>query len=112
MPPRRSTRSGDSGESQEPLDTRKMIQGSIDALAMAITARPPGGSSSTGNSERGASFEQFQKMHPTFSGGNVPEKAEGWLRELEKFFEVLNTVDEEKVKLAYFQITDDASVWF
>ena len=81
----------------------RMIQGSIDALAVAITARPPGGSSSTGNSEHGASLEQFQKMHPpTFAGGNVPEKGENWLRELEKFFGVLGTTDEEKVKLAAF----------
>ena len=39
---------------------------------------------------------------PTFSGGNVPEKAEGWLRELEKFFIFLDTTDADKVKLAAF----------
>ena len=113
MPPRRSTRGGGKGESQESSDTMRLIQGSIDVLATAITTRLPGGSSGSGNSKRGASFEQFRKMHPpTFAGGNVPEKAKSWLPELEKFFGVLDTPKEEKVKLAAFQLTDNVSVWF
>ena len=57
MPPRRSTRSGSGREDKGSMDPMEAIRGTLEALVTSLTTRQKGGSSSTGNFERGESFE-------------------------------------------------------
>ena len=49
---------------------------------------------------------------PKFSGEVEPEKADMWIQETEKIFEVLQTPAAEKVGLATFQLKGDAEYWW
>ncbi|XP_057452510.1 uncharacterized protein LOC130744338 [Lotus japonicus] len=49
---------------------------------------------------------------PRFQGEVEPEKADLWIREIEKIFETLHTPDAEKVNLAVFMLKGDAEYWW
>ncbi|XP_028062423.1 uncharacterized protein LOC114265790 [Camellia sinensis] len=49
---------------------------------------------------------------PTFLGGNEPLKAETWLLEMEKLFEVFPRSKTQKVLLATYMLKDEAQRWW
>src|ERR1044072_6879715 len=49
---------------------------------------------------------------PKFAGEVEPEKADMWIQETEKIFEVLQTPAAEKVGLATFQLKGDVEYWW
>ncbi|XP_028094331.1 uncharacterized protein LOC114294399 [Camellia sinensis] len=49
---------------------------------------------------------------PKFHGGIEPMKAEAWVLEMEKLFEVFPSIDAQKVSLAAFTLEDDARRWW
>ncbi|XP_028111212.1 uncharacterized protein LOC114309624 [Camellia sinensis] len=49
---------------------------------------------------------------PKFQGGIEPMKAEAWILEMEKMFEVFPSTDAQKVALAVFTLEDDARRWW
>ncbi|XP_028105120.1 uncharacterized protein LOC114304166 [Camellia sinensis] len=57
--------------------------------------------------------QKFMKMKPsTFSGGIEPLKAETWLLEIEKLFEVFPCSETQKVLLATYALKDEARRWW
>ncbi|KAF5931514.1 hypothetical protein HYC85_027685 [Camellia sinensis] len=60
-----------------------------------------------------ALIREFKKMKPPrFSGGIEPMKAEAWVLEMEKLFEIFPSTDAQKVTLAAFTLDDDARRWW
>ena len=58
-------------------------------------------------------IREFKKMKPPkFHGGIEPMKAEAWILEMEKLFEVFPSTDAQKVSLAAFTLEDDARRWW
>ncbi|XP_028114966.1 uncharacterized protein LOC114312868 [Camellia sinensis] len=57
--------------------------------------------------------QKFMKMKPpTFFGGIKPLKAETWLLEMEKLFEVFPCTEIHKVLLATYTLKDEAQRWW
>lgn len=57
--------------------------------------------------------QKFIKMKPpTFLGGIEPLKAETWLLEMEKLFEVFPCSTMQKVLLATYTLKDEAQRWW
>lgn len=57
--------------------------------------------------------QKFLKMKPpTFLGGIDPLKAETWLLEMEKLFEVFSCTEVQKVLLATYTLKDEARRWW
>ncbi|XP_047334731.1 uncharacterized protein LOC124938353 [Impatiens glandulifera] len=55
-------------------------------------------------------FAEFKKLAPPyFDGSSDPLKADKWIKELEKFFDVLKCDDAEKVRFTIFQLQGNAS---
>ncbi|KAF5931542.1 hypothetical protein HYC85_027713 [Camellia sinensis] len=60
-----------------------------------------------------ALIREFKKMKPPrFSGGIEPMKADAWVLEMEKLFEIFPSTDTQKVTLAAFTFDDDARRWW
>ncbi|XP_011625089.1 uncharacterized protein LOC105421006 [Amborella trichopoda] len=58
-------------------------------------------------------IERFRRLAPlTFLGHRGVEKAERWIRQMEKIFEVLPCSDEQKVRLGAFMLEGDAEHWW
>ncbi|XP_028096545.1 uncharacterized protein LOC114296450 isoform X1 [Camellia sinensis] len=58
-------------------------------------------------------IREFKKMKPPrFQGGIEPMKAEAWVLEMEKLFEIFPSTDAQKVSLAAFTLDDDARRWW
>ncbi|XP_074361831.1 uncharacterized protein LOC141702018 [Apium graveolens] len=58
-------------------------------------------------------FKQFQSVHPPeFVGFPNPIKAQSWLREMEKAFELATVKDDKKAQYASYYLKDDASYWW
>ncbi|XP_028105250.1 uncharacterized protein LOC114304279 [Camellia sinensis] len=58
-------------------------------------------------------MQKFMKMKPpTFLGGIEPLKAESWLLEMEKLFEVFPYTEMQKVLLATYTLKDKARRWW
>ncbi|XP_028083076.1 uncharacterized protein LOC114284365 [Camellia sinensis] len=56
---------------------------------------------------------KFNKMKPpTFQGELEPLKAEAWILEIEKLFEVFPCSEEQKVLLATFTLQEKARMWW
>ena len=49
---------------------------------------------------------------PRFQGGIEPMKAEAWVLEMEKLFEIFPSTDAQKVSLAAFTLDDNARRWW
>ena len=62
---------------------------------------------------RGSSgLAEFKKLSPpSFEGSTDLLEAEKWLREMEKAFTVLKSIDEEKVLYATYMLQGDAYDW-
>ena len=58
-------------------------------------------------------LEEFRRNKPPqFSGGYNPEKAELWIREIEKIFRVMNCTEKQKVNYAVFMLIGEAEYWW
>ena len=58
-------------------------------------------------------FVEFKKLAPPyFDGKSGPLEAEKWIYELEKFFDVLNCDELERVRFAVFQLQGNANNWW
>ncbi|XP_011627634.1 uncharacterized protein LOC105421547 [Amborella trichopoda] len=58
-------------------------------------------------------IERFKRLAPsTFLGQGSVEKAERWLMQVEKIFEVLQCSDELKLRLGAFMLEGDAEHWW
>ncbi|KAL8134767.1 hypothetical protein AgCh_009689 [Apium graveolens] len=58
-------------------------------------------------------FKHFQYVHsPEFLGFPNPIKAQSWLREMEKAFELVEVKDEKKAQYASYYLKDEASFWW
>ncbi|XP_047330845.1 uncharacterized protein LOC124934363 [Impatiens glandulifera] len=58
-------------------------------------------------------FAEFKKLAPPyFDGSSDSLKADKWIKELEKFFDVLKCDDVEKVRFTIFQLQGNASDWW
>ncbi|XP_077235487.1 uncharacterized protein LOC143877356 isoform X2 [Tasmannia lanceolata] len=56
---------------------------------------------------------QFRDYHPSeFNGEGEPLAADHWLVEMERIFAVMNCTDTQRIRLASFQLKDDAGVWW
>ena len=63
--------------------------------------------------ERRGTLTEFLDMRPPhFKGETDPDKAEGWIRELEKIFRVLHCTPQQRVEFATYMLTDRASRWW
>ncbi|XP_028106673.1 uncharacterized protein LOC114305738 [Camellia sinensis] len=57
--------------------------------------------------------QKFNKMKPlTFLGGIEPLKAETWMLETEKLFEVFLSIETQKVLLATYTLKDEVRHWW
>ena len=60
----------------------------------------------------GSTFEQFKKLNPhAFKEEYDPIVAESWVFDLEKYFEVLNCSETQKVVFATFMLGGKAEHW-
>jgi len=76
------------------------------AAALMRNQRPEGNPESQGLTE-------FRRNKPPqFSGGYDPEKAELWIKEMEKIFRVMNCVDNQKVNYAVFMLIGEVEYWW
>ena len=58
-------------------------------------------------------IRDFKKIKPPrFQGGIEPMKAEAWVLEMEKLFEIFPSTDTQKVTLTAFTLDDDARRWW
>ena len=58
-------------------------------------------------------MEKFRRLNPpVFKGDGRPVEVEGWIREMEKTFQVIQCTDEEKVNLATYMLQDRADIWW
>ncbi|MQL78811.1 hypothetical protein Taro_011233 [Colocasia esculenta] len=58
-------------------------------------------------------MEQFKRMSPpSFKGESDPLLAESWLREIEKIFQAIRCVEDDKVTLATYMLQERADVWW
>ncbi|KAL8099712.1 hypothetical protein AgCh_032100 [Apium graveolens] len=58
-------------------------------------------------------FKHFQSVHPPeFLGVPDPIKAQSWLREMEKAFELAEVKDDKKAQYASYYLKDEASFWW
>ncbi|XP_047336933.1 uncharacterized protein LOC124940453 [Impatiens glandulifera] len=58
-------------------------------------------------------FVEFKKLAPPYFDGSIdPLKAEKWIKDLEKLFDVLKCDDAEKVQFTIFQLQGNASDWW
>lgn len=58
-------------------------------------------------------FKHFQSIHPPeFLGLPDPIKAQSWLREMEKAFELAEVKDDKKAQYASYYLKDEASFWW
>nr|KYP51943.1 hypothetical protein KK1_026153 [Cajanus cajan]KYP55778.1 hypothetical protein KK1_002003 [Cajanus cajan] len=56
---------------------------------------------------------EFRRNKPSyFDGGYNPEKAELWIKEIEKIFRVMNCPDNQKVNYAVFMLVGEAEYWW
>ena len=58
-------------------------------------------------------MEKFRRLNPPiFKGDGRPMEVEGWIREMEKTFQVIQCTNEEKVNLATYMLQDRADIWW
>ena len=58
-------------------------------------------------------MEKFRRLDPpVFKGEGKPNKVEGWIREMEKIFRVIQCSEEDKVNLASYMLQDQADDWW
>ncbi|XP_058772200.1 uncharacterized protein LOC131646046 [Vicia villosa] len=58
-------------------------------------------------------LEKFQLNHPpTFEGTHEPDKAQLWLKEIEKIFRVMNCTDAQKVQFGTHKLEKEAEDWW
>ncbi|XP_074361307.1 uncharacterized protein LOC141701576 [Apium graveolens] len=58
-------------------------------------------------------FKQFQSVHPPeFVGLPDPIKAQSWLREIEKDFELAEVKDDKKAQYESYYLRDEANYWW
>ncbi len=58
-------------------------------------------------------MERFQGLRPPqFDGRGGPEKAEEWLRFIEKTFERMHLTSTKKVSLATYNLVGSAEMWW
>nr|KYP38781.1 Transposon Ty3-I Gag-Pol polyprotein [Cajanus cajan] len=56
---------------------------------------------------------EFRRNKPSqFDGGYNPEKAELWIKEIEKIFRAMNCPDNQKVNYAVFMLVGEAEYWW
>jgi len=58
------------------------------------------------------SLEDFLKHNPPkFNGGGNPDKADQWMREIERIFEATQCPEERKLSCVVYMLTEDAEFW-
>ena len=57
-------------------------------------------------------FAEFRKANsPSFRGAFDPDKAEEWVKAIEKVFSILACTDQQKVAFATYMLETDAEFW-
>ena len=85
------------------------LVGLVEHQARAIGSNGQGQSSST----KGSSFDDFKKFGPPyFSGTSNPTEAEAWIMKIEKFFDVIDCSEKQKVSYASFMLDKKADHWW
>ena len=73
----------------------------VERQVRATRSNGQGQSSST----RGSSFDNFKKLGPPyFFGTSDPIETETWIMKIEKFFDVIDCFEEQKVSYAAFML--------
>ncbi|WMV30305.1 hypothetical protein MTR67_023690 [Solanum verrucosum] len=49
---------------------------------------------------------------PSFTGSNVTEDLENFVKELQKVFEIMHVADAERVELDAYQLKSVSRIWF
>ena len=63
--------------------------------------------------ERPSSLDCFLKLSPlAFKGESGPDVADFWIFEMEKKFQVMDCLEDQKVKLATYLLQDHAEHWW
>ena len=58
-------------------------------------------------------FEEFKKANPpSFQGAYDPDKADEWIKAMEKVFSILDCSDHQKVTFAIYMLEADAEFWW
>ena len=58
-------------------------------------------------------MKKFRRLNPpVFKGDGRPTEVDGWIREMEKIFQVIQCTNEENVNLATYMLQDRANVWW
>ncbi|XP_010650244.1 uncharacterized protein LOC100244253 [Vitis vinifera] len=84
------------------------LAGLVERQARATGSNGQGRSSST----RGSSFDDFKKLGPPcFFGTSNPTEVEAWIMKIEKFFDVIDCSEEQKVSYAAFMLDKEADHW-
>ncbi|WOG95286.1 hypothetical protein DCAR_0414598 [Daucus carota subsp. sativus] len=59
------------------------------------------------------SFKTFQAVHPSeFKGAANPVEASGWLKEIEKAFDIAKVGEEQKTQFASYFLKNEANYWW
>ena len=85
------------------------IAGLVEHQARSVETNRQGQSATT----RGSSFYDFKRLGPPyFSSTSDPMKAEAWIIQIEKFFDVIDCSDEKKASYAAFMLDKEADHWW
>ena len=64
------------------------------------------------SSSKDSSFDDFKKLGlPYFSNTSDPTEAEVWILKIEKFFDVIDCFEEQKISYATFMLDKEADHW-
>src|SRR3954467_13592735 len=66
-----------------------------------------------GGKDEFCAFGDFQRCNPPiFEGMYGPDKAQAWMREMEKIFQVMSCIDVQKVQFGTHMLTKGAEDWW
>ncbi|XP_057415195.1 uncharacterized protein LOC130746276 [Lotus japonicus] len=86
-----------------------------EALAMLVGAIGQGQQANLGNHNQDEfrALGKFQRNNPpTFEGAYDPDKAQAWLKAIEKIFRVMNCTDAQKVQFGTHMLEKEAEDWW
>ncbi|XP_050889202.1 uncharacterized protein LOC127094404 [Lathyrus oleraceus] len=96
-----------------------MVAGRNDDVLAEVLTMLVGGipQMNVGDRERGAdefrALRKFQRNNPpTFEGAHEPDKAQEWLKAIEKIFRVMNCSDAQKVQFGTHMLEKEAEDWW
>ena len=94
---------------QPPVFTQQAFTEAVGIVAAAVAQ-----ASAEGSQGGPSNLQRFRAHHPpTFRGGGDPMVADHWFMQIENILEAMGiTSDTARIRLATFQLEDEAQVWW